>query len=78
MIDFLRHRSSDFWLSVSVTALFIVGIEYVIRLLIWPSAGTGRNIVWGIQIMTLIVCIGTLFRWASLRERDKRGPDSDL
>lgn len=64
--------SRGFWERAWISASLILAAAYALRWLVLPSGGLVLDIVKGVQILVVCVAIFALFRWAVLRERDKK------
>jgi hypothetical protein len=60
------------WQDVSIFALFVVGVGYLLRSVVFSPSGIAVGVIYGIQIVALVVSIVAGFRWAVLRERERR------
>jgi hypothetical protein len=67
-----NNRNGEFWQWVAITAQITVGMSYLLRFYLLSSAGLAQSVIKGVQIVTVLVGLVALFRWAVLYEREKR------
>lgn len=80
MTDSPKHaRAGDIamrrWSNLWIAALGTFGVAGLLQWVVLPPGGTLAEIARGVEIASIIVGIGAVFRWAVLRERQKSSDD---
>jgi hypothetical protein len=67
------------WSNLWIAAIFTFGTAGLLQWVVLPPGGTLAEIARGIEIAAIVVGIGGLFRWAVMRERNRRqSPSKDV
>jgi Na+/melibiose symporter-like transporter len=60
------------WSNVWIAAVTTFGVAGLLQWVVLPPGGTLAEIAKGVEIAAIVVAICGLFRWAALRERERR------
>jgi hypothetical protein len=65
------------WSNLWIAALTTFGVSGLLRWVVLPPGGTLAEIARGVEITSVVVGIGAVFRYAVLYERQKARDDKD-